>query len=87
MQRESFMIQFFEEYNKELTMVKSITQPPVAQLETNTKPLVSQLQSNMYALRDIAKPIGVSDYELGQALPNDLRSSLPTIEEIEAELK
>lgn len=39
-----------------------------------------------YALRDIAKPIGVSDYELGQALPNDLRSSLPTIEEIEAEL-
>lgn len=42
-----FMIQFFEEYNKELTMVKSITQPPVAQLETNTKPLVSQLQSNM----------------------------------------
>ncbi len=219
-----FMIQFFEEYNKELTMVKSITQPPVAQLETNTKPLVSQLQSNMkppvsqlpkynfelpikhlswshnilliqqvkdirsrywymtqcvvnhwsrrylaetikldyynqhgalannfdttlptvesddvksmlkdpykfkpeyigklnfycsavddilcregdnktiglllcrtkdrikaeYALRDIAKPIGVSDYELGQALPSDLRSSLPSIEEIEAELK
>lgn len=40
-----------------------------------------------YALRDIAKPIGVSDYELGQALPNDLRSSLPTIEEIEAELE
>lgn len=40
-----------------------------------------------YALRDIAKPIGVSDFELGQALPNDLRSSLPSIEEIEAELE
>lgn len=40
-----------------------------------------------YVLRDIAKPIGVSDYELGQALPSDLRSSLPSIEEIEAELK
>lgn len=40
-----------------------------------------------YALRDIAKPIGVSDYELGQALPSDLRSSLPSIEEIEAELE
>ena len=39
-----------------------------------------------YALRDIAKPIGISDYELGQALPKDLRSSLPSIEEIEAEL-
>lgn len=40
-----------------------------------------------YALRDIAKPIGISDFELGQALPNDLRSSLPSIEEIEAELE
>ena len=39
-----------------------------------------------YALRDIAKPIGVSDYELGQALPKDLRSSLPAIEDIENDL-
>ena len=39
-----------------------------------------------YALRDILKPIGISDYELGQALPKDLRSSLPSIEEIEAGL-
>lgn len=38
-----------------------------------------------YALRDINKPIGISDYELGQALPIDLRSSLPSIEDIEAE--
>lgn len=38
-----------------------------------------------YALRDINKPIGISDYELGQALPANLRSSLPSIEEIEAE--
>lgn len=36
-----------------------------------------------YALRDIQKPIGVSDYELGQTLPKDFRSSLPSIEEIE----
>ena len=40
-----------------------------------------------YALRDIIKPIGISDYELGQALPKDLRSSLPSIEDIEAELE
>lgn len=38
-----------------------------------------------YALRDINKPIGISDYELGQALPNELRSGLPSIEDIEAE--
>ena len=40
-----------------------------------------------YALRDIAKPIGISDYELGQALPKDLRSSLPSIEDIEMEFE
>jgi predicted nuclease of restriction endonuclease-like (RecB) superfamily len=40
-----------------------------------------------YALRDIHKPIGVSDYELTRALPEDLKSSLPSIEEIEAELQ
>lgn len=40
-----------------------------------------------YALRDIQKPIGISDYELGQALPKDFRGSLHTIEEIEKELE
>lgn len=39
-----------------------------------------------YALRDIRKPIGISDYELGQALPADFRGTLPTVEEIEREL-
>ncbi len=39
-----------------------------------------------YALRDIHKPIGISDYELTRALPGNLKSSLPTVEEIEMEL-
>lgn len=39
-----------------------------------------------YALRDINKPIGVADYELTRALTGEMASSLPTIEEIEAEL-
>lgn len=39
-----------------------------------------------YALRDINKPIGISEYELGKALPTQLVSSLPTIEEIESNL-
>lgn len=38
-----------------------------------------------YALRDVNKPIGISDYELTRALPENLKSSLPSIEEIEAE--
>ena len=42
-----------------------------------------------YALRDLAKPLGVADWEtrLVDILPDDLKGSLPTIEEIEAELK
>jgi hypothetical protein len=41
-----------------------------------------------YALRDIKKPIGIAGYEtaLVSSLPKNLKSSLPTIEEIEAEL-
>ncbi len=39
-----------------------------------------------YSLRDIDKPIGVADYELTRALPEKLASSLPSIEDIEAEL-
>ena len=42
-----------------------------------------------YALRDLAKPLGVADWEtrLTEVLPDDLKGSLPTIAEIEAELK
>ena len=39
-----------------------------------------------YALRDIAKPIGVSAYQLTAILPDQLKTSLPTIEQLEAEL-
>ena len=41
-----------------------------------------------YALRDIRKPIGVADWKikLVETLPENLRGSLPTIEELEAEL-
>jgi hypothetical protein len=38
-------------------------------------------------LRDINKPIGVSEFEITAQLPENLKSSLPTIEEIENELK
>lgn len=41
-----------------------------------------------YALRDIAKPIGVAEWEtkIVETLPENLKGSLPTVEEIEAEL-
>ncbi len=39
-----------------------------------------------YALRDSNKPIGVAEYQLLAALPADLQTSLPSIEQIEREL-
>ena len=41
-----------------------------------------------YALQDMSKPIGVASYEtqIFKKLPKNLKSSLPTIEEFEAEL-
>ncbi len=36
-----------------------------------------------YALSDIHKPIGVSEYQLTKSLPDSLKPSLPSIEEIE----
>ncbi|MES1024912.1 PDDEXK nuclease domain-containing protein [Gloeocapsa sp. BRSZ] len=40
-----------------------------------------------YALRDTNKPMGVSTYQLQDALPSQLQGSLPTVEELEAELE
>lgn len=39
-----------------------------------------------YALRDLNQPIGVAEYQLIEALPTDLQTSLPSIEAIEAAL-
>jgi predicted nuclease of restriction endonuclease-like (RecB) superfamily len=40
-----------------------------------------------YALRGINKPLGVAEYQLSKALPENLKGSLPSIEELEAELE
>lgn len=39
-----------------------------------------------YALKDIKKPLGISEYKLTEVLPKEYKSSLPSIEEIEAKL-
>jgi predicted nuclease of restriction endonuclease-like (RecB) superfamily len=40
-----------------------------------------------YALRDMNKPIGVSEFQFTEMLPEGIKSNLPSIEEIENELK
>jgi predicted nuclease of restriction endonuclease-like (RecB) superfamily len=39
-----------------------------------------------FSLRDLNKPIGVTEFQLTNILPDELKSSLPTIEEIEQNL-
>jgi predicted nuclease of restriction endonuclease-like (RecB) superfamily len=38
-----------------------------------------------YALKDISKPMGISEYKITRAIPKELKGSLPSIEEIEKE--
>ncbi len=39
-----------------------------------------------YALRDINKPMGISEFRLTDAIPNDIKMKLPSIEELENRL-
>jgi hypothetical protein len=39
-----------------------------------------------YALNNIKQPIGVSDYQLSKAVPEDLKPQLPDIDDLEREL-
>ena len=39
-----------------------------------------------YALRDMTKAIGLAEYRLTEALPDEIKTALPTIDELEAEL-
>ena len=40
-----------------------------------------------YALKNIYKPIGVSEYQLTEAIPENLKGSLPSVEDLERELE
>ena len=39
-----------------------------------------------YALQNISSPIGVSEFNVRELLPENMRSKLPTVEEVENEL-
>lgn len=39
-----------------------------------------------YALRDMSKAIGLAEYRITEALPDNIKTELPSIEELEAEL-
>jgi predicted nuclease of restriction endonuclease-like (RecB) superfamily len=61
---------------------KEVDQPTIGLLLCKSKDkLVAE-----YALSDIAKPLGISEYQLTRSLPESFKSSLPSIEDIEAEI-
>lgn len=39
-----------------------------------------------YALKDISKPMGISEFKLSSAIPEKIKTALPSIEELEEEL-
>ena len=40
-----------------------------------------------YSVNSVKTPIGISEYDLSRAIPEQVKNSMPTIEEIESELK
>ncbi len=40
-----------------------------------------------YSLKDINKPIGISEYQITKSIPDELKSKLPSIKEIEEQLE
>ncbi|GEM_PF-2510233 len=47
---------------------------------------VQKTIENNWSLRDVNKPIGVSEYQITEDLPGQSKSSSPRIEPIEGEL-
>ena len=52
--------------------------------------LMDKVKNNMvaeYSLKDISKPIGVSEYKITSSLPDNLEKQLPSVEEIQKRIK
>lgn len=64
-------------------MKKDIDNPTIGILLCKSKDKVEV----EYALRDINKPMGISEYKLTEAIPENLKYKLPTIEELENEFE
>lgn len=81
-----FMPEFAGKLNFYLSAVDSLIK------DESDKPTIGMIlcreKNNIeaeFALRDLNKPIGISEFNLTEIVPEELKSSLPTIEEIEKE--
>ncbi len=65
------------------SLIKHATdQPSIGLILCKTKDKIEA----EYVLRDIQKPIGISEYILTQALPKELATELPTVAQLENQL-
>jgi predicted nuclease of restriction endonuclease-like (RecB) superfamily len=85
-------VKFKPEFAGQLNFYVSVVDGEVR--ESNDNPtlgiLICKSKNNTvveYALNKIDNPIGVSEYQLVNKLPKEFKSTLPSIEEIERELK
>ncbi len=88
LKNRKFMPEFAGKLNFYLSAVDSLLKLPDDQPTIGL--LLCRDKSNIeveFALRDINKPMGVSEYNLVEALPDNLKGSMPTVEEIEADLR
>lgn len=85
--------EFKPEYAGKLNFYVSVVDDMLADREKDNPSigiLICKSKNNMvveYSLKGIDKPIGVSEYQITQELPTELKSALPSIEELEAELE
>ncbi len=82
---------FIPEYAGKLNFYLSAVDSLVKQQDDNPTIgiLLCREKNNIeveFALRDLGKPMGVSEFTIAENLPEHFKSSLPTIEEIEGEL-
>jgi predicted nuclease of restriction endonuclease-like (RecB) superfamily len=82
---------FMPEYTGKLNFYLSAVDTLLKQADDNATIgiLLCRDKNNVeaeFALRGINKPMGVSEFEITESLPDNLKGSLPTIEELENEL-
>ena len=41
----------------------------------------------LYSLKDMSKPMGISEYKFGSVLPEELSKQLPSVEDIQKRIK
>ena len=70
-------------YHMELRYFKEADGPTIGMIICKTKDSVEV----QYSLEVVNQPIGVSEYRLAKLLLDNLKSSLPSIEELEEQLK